>query len=116
MGTSTLALHGKESPGCCDPGTCDQWNITPEPRSERLRVWTGCVSRDEGVCALSRVLSEYAMRPVSKCSSVDTAGMAVVTGQPSTRGARCARTFELGGIAKRECGSASRTYRRFVPA
>lgn len=63
MGTSTLAPHGKESPGGCDPGACDQWNITPEPRSERLRVWTGCVSRDEGACALSRVLREYAMRP-----------------------------------------------------
>ena len=36
MGTSMLAPHGKESPGGCDPGACDQLNITPEPRSERL--------------------------------------------------------------------------------
>lgn len=87
MGTSTLAPHGKESPGGCNPGACDQWNITPEPRSERLLVWAGCVSCDEDVCALSRVLTEYAMHPRFKCSSVDAAGMAVVTGQPSTRGA-----------------------------
>ncbi len=79
MGTSRPDPHGKESLGRWDPSACDQSKITPEPRPERLPSIAFCKTTTSPMGSV--VCGDAGWCPVG------VAGMAVVTGQPSTRGA-----------------------------